>query len=148
MKNGNLLLVDDEPLILERLKLTLEEVADTIHTALNGVEALKIINKENIHCIVCDINMPKMNGVEVIKRVRADNNDVPFIFYTGHGTQDLMLEAIKYGAFDFLDKPNLDGLEEVIINALREGAKNHSKVATDKNCFVSEYQKLLTTLKK
>lgn len=143
MSKGNLLLVDDEPLLLKRLKSNLEEYADEIYTAENGIEALKIVKENQIHCIVCDINMPKMNGVQFIKTLREENNNTPLIFYTGHGNKDLMLEAIKYGAFDFLDKPHLEGLEEVIARGMKEGfVKRKLNQKTDDE-MISEYHKLL-----
>lgn len=147
MSKGNLLIVDDEPLILKNLRITLEDYADTIFMAGNGVEALEIEAKELIHCIICDINMPKMNGVEVIANLRAKGNDVPVIFYTGHGNQALMIEAAKHGAFDFLDKPNLDGLEDVVSRGMKQGfvrsKKSDKSKAEDLDAFISEYSKLL-----
>lgn len=144
MEKGNLLLVDDEPLLLKRLKANLESYADNIFTAENGLEALKVLEKEQIHCIICDINMPKMNGVQFIKAIREKNIDTPFIFYTGHGNKDLMLEAVKYGAFDFLDKPQLDGLEEVVARGMKEGFNKKVKNKKSADEQMSEYQKLLT----
>ncbi len=139
---GNLLIVDDEVLIVNNLKITLEEYASEIYSAHNGLEALEVLAKHEIHCIICDINMPKMNGVEFIKTIRANQNEVPVIFYTGHGNQALMLEVAKYGAFDFLDKPNLDGLEEVIKNGLNKGfSRNDNK--EDIASFECDYAKLL-----
>jgi two-component system nitrogen regulation response regulator NtrX len=147
MMKGNLLIVDDEPILLKNLRANLEEYADEIFVANNGLEALEIIAKEDIHCIICDINMPKMNGVEVIKRIREQNNDVPFIFYTGHGNKELMFEAIKYGAFDFLNKPYFDGLEEVVSRGMKNGFSRN--VPTDDTVeMMSEYQRLLQGLEK
>lgn len=138
---GNLLIVDDEPLLLQSLQYTLKDIAKKIFTAVNGKEALNIIAQNEIHCILCDINMPVMNGVELIKKIRADKLNVPFIFYTGHGNHELMLEAVKYGAFDFLDKPQLDGLAEVVQRGLGYGLGK--EVDADSSDFMSEYKKLL-----
>lgn len=140
MSQGNLLIIDDEVLIVTNLKITLEDQADKIFVAYNGLEALEILKTNEIHCIICDINMPKMNGVEFIKRIREDKIDIPLIFYTGHGNQELMMEAAKYGAFDFLDKPNLEGLEDVVAAGLKAGL---NKESTDERSFESDYQKLL-----
>jgi DNA-binding NtrC family response regulator len=143
MAKGNLLIVDDEPMILETLKFNLEDYADKIFTAENGLEALDVLDKQKIHCVVCDINMPKMNGVELIKAIRKNDNDIPFIFYTGHGNYDLMMEAVKYGAFDFLDKPNFDGLEDVISRGMKEGFDIKSGKTPDPDTYMSELKKLL-----
>lgn len=143
MAKGTLLIVDDEPDIVERLKLILEDYAENVLTATNGVEALQVVKDNEVHCIVCDINMPKMNGVEVIRNIRADGIQTPFVFYTAHGNKDLMLEAIKYGAFDFLNKPNLEGLEDVVSRGLSEGFTTPEDRALDEANFISEYRKML-----
>lgn len=146
MKKGNLLLVDDEALLLKRLKANLEDYADSIFLASDGIEALEVLSKESIHCVICDINMPRMNGVEVIKKLREQANNVPFVFYTGHGNNELMLEAAKYGAFDFLNKPSLDGIEEVVERGLKMGSTNSIINADSDAEIMSEYQKLLKSL--
>ncbi len=144
---GNLLIVDDETLLLKKLKLLLDFLADEVFTATNGKEALEVMKQQKIHCVICDINMPVMNGVDVIKSIRKDGIDVPFIFYTGHGNHELMLEAAKYGAFDFLNKPNLDGLEEVVERGLNVGTKSPTKPEAETD-FLSEYAQILKQLEK
>lgn len=146
MNKGNLLIVDDEPMLLKNLKAILEEYADTVFTATNGLEAIEVLKDNKIHCIICDINMPKMNGVEVIKKVRDEKNNVPFIFYTGHGNRELMMEAAKYGAFDFLDKPQLEGLEEVVALGMQNGFSQSQGETISDNDLMSEYQKMLKDL--
>jgi two-component system response regulator YesN len=123
MSKGNLLIVDDEPFILKTLKYSLSDYADNVFTANNGKEALEIIATSNIHCVVCDINMPVMTGIQVIRKLREEKNDVPLIFYTGHGNNELMKEAVRFGVFDFLNKPDLDGIEEVVVKGLKAGLK-------------------------
>lgn len=140
---GNLLIVDDEPILVKNMRNLLEDYADEIFTAGQGQEALEILRSQTIHCVVCDINMPVLNGVELIRKIREDKNEVPFIFYTGHGNRDLMLEAAKYGAFDFLNKPSLDNLEEIVERALNRGASDQNDPETD---FMSEYAQMLKEL--
>lgn len=131
MEKGNLLLVDDETILLKHMQSSLEDIADRIFVAENGIEALSILERESIQCIVCDINMPKMNGIEVIKRLHEKKVTIPFIFYTGHGSNDLMDEAARFGAFDFLNKPNLTGLEEVVERGLKSGRGEKSDEAAE-----------------
>lgn len=145
MNKGNLLLVDDEPLIVQSLQYILKNSADKIVVAGNGEEALRMFLSNEIHCILCDINMPIMNGVDLIKKLRADKFDVPFIFYTGHGSHELMLEAVKYGAFEFLNKPLLDGLNEAVMRGLRKGLGIDDN-SSDSADFMSEYKKLLAQI--
>lgn len=147
MAHGNLLIIDDEPLLLKTLKMNLEEFAENIFIADNGFDAIELFKKEKIDCIVCDINMPKMNGVQVIKAIRLLDGKVPFIFFTGHGNQELMLEAATYGAFDFINKPDFDDLEEVISRGLRDGFERKEYSEThDEEIYLSEYRKLLKSL--
>lgn len=141
MKRGNLLIIDDEPLILKTLEKILSDYADKIYTAERGAAGLELLKNNEIHCVICDINMPGMNGVEVVKTIRASGNDIPFIFYTGHGNRDLMLEAVKYGVFDFLNKPDLDGIEEVVSRGIKTGFdKAYLK---EDDSYLSDYDKLL-----
>jgi DNA-binding NtrC family response regulator len=138
--NGNLLIVDDEELLLDVLKYSMKRLADNVFTASNGADALKILKHETIHCIVCDINMPEMNGMEVLRNLRAMNFSTPFIFYTGNGNRELMKEAQKLGAMDFMEKPGHDGLEEVVTKGLRSGLNpdTHYEIT-----FESEYTQMI-----
>ncbi|MBD66459.1 MAG: hypothetical protein CME62_14705 [Halobacteriovoraceae bacterium] len=143
---GNLLLVDDEPLILKNLKFNLEDYAENIFTAENGLIALDVLAEQNIQCVVCDINMPKMNGVEVIKAIREKGNNVPFIFYTAHGNHELMMEVAQYGAFDFLNKPDLTGLEDSVIKGLKEGVSREQGSASSEAIKPGEVEDILLSL--
>lgn len=143
-RKGNLLIVDDEEMILERVQILLEDIADSIYVATNGKEALGVLEKESVDCILCDINMPVMNGIEFIKAVRAKNNNTPFIFYTGHGSREHMLEVIKYGAFDFLNKPALENLEDIVSRGLAAGVG--AEIPKTEDDYVSEYHKLMEEL--
>jgi two-component system nitrogen regulation response regulator NtrX len=142
MSKGNLLIIDDEELLAQNISFLLKSHAEKIFTANNGLEALPILQQEKIHCVICDIAMPKMNGVELIKNVRAGGSQIPFIFYTAYLQSELMMEAAKYGAFDFLSKPDFDGLEEVVSRGLKEGftRKTDSDVKQE---MLSEYEKIL-----
>ena len=144
-KKGNLLIIDDEVILLEKTAILLEDIADEIFTADNGQLGLEILSSNEINCIICDINMPNMNGVEVLKSIREKELQTPFIFYTGHGSRELMKEAIKLGAFDFIDKPNLEGLEEIASRGLSQGITSSNGNTEDDNAnFISEYKKLLS----
>ncbi len=143
-RKGNLLIVDDEEIILERVAILLEDITDEVFTAINGKEALDIISAERVDCILCDINMPVMNGIELIKEVRRRNIDTPFIFYTGHGSREHMLEVVKYGAFDFLNKPALDNLEDIVTRGLAAGVGKRVEKSQEEH--LTEYHQLLEEL--
>ena len=142
MLKGNLLLIDDEVLLLERTAILLEDIADTVFTADSGVGGLKLLEEEEIHCIVCDINMPGMNGVEVLEAVREIRPDLPFIFYTGHGSRELMKKAVKLGAFDFVDKPFLQGLEDIASAGLQLGTGQINTASKADLNIETEFKKL------
>lgn len=139
----NLLIIDDEELLLENMRFLLAPHADKIFTATNGKSGLKIIDSEEIHCVICDITMPVMNGVEFIKETRARKNEVPIVFYSAYGSHEMMMEVSKYGAFDFLKKPDFQDLELVVKRGLEEGFKRKHYQQRDPGEFISEYQQLL-----
>lgn len=147
VEDSKILIVDDEEHIINVLKLILKSYFKNILTAQNGAEALNIINKEkNISCVLSDINMPIMDGISLIKNVRKTKNDVPFIFFTAYGNEQLMLEAIKYGAFDFVDKPYFDNLEKIVKKAVESNFSKEDK-EQQKDDFITNYQKLLNEKK-
>ena len=142
MKIKSLLIIDDETLLVENLKFLLGGFADTIYTANNGKEGLKVLEAQAIHCVICDITMPVMNGIELIKEVRRRNISVPFIFYSAYGNREMMLEVAKYGAFEFLKKPDFQGLEDVISRGSEGGFHRHVATASTSE-VLSEYQRIL-----
>lgn len=111
---GNLLLIEDEQELSESMKELLEDEAKEIFIANNGAEALSIIQENKIDCVVSDIKMPVMDGLKFIKIARERGFDMPVIFFTGHGTEQLKKEARALGATDLLMKPNFMHLELAI----------------------------------
>ena len=118
---GNLLIVDDEPILLSNLEYLLQNSADKVFVAANGAEALELFTKNDIHCILCDVSMPVMDGMEFLREVRKVDTTVPFIFYTGHGSEILMNEAKTLGIFGFLNKPLMERLFEIVKEGLMKG---------------------------
>lgn len=108
---GNLLLIEDEQELSESMKELLEDEAKQIFIANNGAEALNIIEENKIDCIVSDIKMPVMDGLKFMKIARERGYDMPIIFFTGHGTEQLKKEVRELGATDLLMKPNFLMLE-------------------------------------
>jgi DNA-binding NtrC family response regulator len=136
----NLLIIDDEELLLNNLSRILKKHATHVFTAPNAYEGHQILRNQEIHCVICDISMPGMTGVELIKKVREEENHIPFIFYTAHANHELMKEAAKYGAFDFLSKPHFEELEAVVARGLTEG---FNRKEGDKGNPEGEYSRLL-----
>ena len=111
---GNLLLIDDEAELSQSMKELLEDEAKHIFIANNGEEALVILEKNNIHCVVSDIKMPVMDGLNFLRIARERGHEQPIIFFTGHGTEQLKREVRELGAADLLMKPNFLMLELAI----------------------------------
>lgn len=111
---GNLLLIEDEEELSESMKELLEDEAQEIFVANNGAEALIIIQENKIDCVVSDIKMPIMDGLKFMKIARERGFEMPIIFFTGHGTEQLKKEVRDLGATDLLMKPNFLMLEHSI----------------------------------
>jgi DNA-binding NtrC family response regulator len=99
-----LLIVDDEPLILEVLSEHFKAEYD-VETALNGADALGAILRARPDAVMLDINMPRMNGVEVLKDIRQIDESIVVIMVTANEQVSLAAEALKNGAFGYVPKP-------------------------------------------
>jgi len=115
---SNLLIVDDEIELTQNMKELLEDDVQKIFLAHNGEEALEILKSEKIDCIISDIRMPVMDGLTMFEVAKERGISSPFIFYTGHGSQELKDRVLELGAFDLLTKPNFINLEMAIKEAL------------------------------
>ncbi len=101
----HVLVVDDEEDVRETLSSVLKNLDYIPHVASNGVEALEVLKREKIDVVLSDLYMPEMDGIELLKRVRATDNKVVFLMITAHPTIETAVEAIKKGAYDYLSKP-------------------------------------------
>ena len=102
---SRILIVDDEASIRETLKEILTYEGYEIDVAEDGEQALDMLKKTEYDVALCDIKMPKIDGLELLDRVKGIADDVTFIMISGHGTIDTAVEATKRGAFDFIAKP-------------------------------------------
>ncbi len=99
------LLVDDEPLFLEASKQFLEKEADIFcETCESSAAALELLSTRNFDAIVSDYDMPEMDGIALLKRVRTLDPDLPFIILTGRGREEVVIEALNHGADFYLQK--------------------------------------------
>jgi len=106
MASYNVLIVDDDPDMGKLLKRRIEKEAPhfLIETLVSGPAALDYIKQKRVDCILSDYQMPGMNGMELLSNINEQGYDVPLIFITGHGNEDLAREAFKQGAFDYFTK--------------------------------------------
>ena len=115
-----LLIEDEEPIrrVLSKI-LTEENKGYEITESEDGKDGFLKLTKDDYDLVLCDIKMPKMDGVEVLQNVRENGIDIPFIMLTGHGNISTAVEAMKAGAFDFISKPpDLNRLLTSVRNAL------------------------------
>lgn len=98
--------VDDEPSFSDLVATFLEREDDriTVHTATRADEGRKMLSNHEIDCIVSDHDMPGQNGIEFLETVREEYPDLPFILYTGKGSEEVASEAISKGVSDYLQK--------------------------------------------
>ena len=115
-----LLIEDEEPIrrVLSKI-LTEENKGYQIIESEDGKDGFLKLTKEDYDLVLCDIKMPKMDGVEVLQKVRENGVNIPFIMLTGHGNISTAVEAMKAGAYDYISKPpDLNRLLTAVRNAL------------------------------
>ncbi len=116
---AKILVIDDEKPIRDTLKEILEYEDHKVETATDGYEGLEKANGTHYDIVLCDIKMPNMDGIEVLEKLMEKNPDVPVIMISGHGSIETAVEALKKGAYDFIEKPlELNRLLVTIRNAL------------------------------
>ncbi len=101
----NILIIDDEKAIRKTLVEILSFEGYQIDEAGDGDEGLKKFSDKNYDLVLCDIKMPKMDGIEFLEKAKQINGDIPIIIISGHGNIETAVEAVKRGAFDYISKP-------------------------------------------
>ena len=116
-------MIDDEKSIRKTLKDILEYEKYQVEEAADGVEGFNMLKSGKFDVVLCDIKMPKIDGIEVLEKVMQLNPEIPFVMISGHGTIETAVEAVKKGAFDFIAKPlDLNRLLVTIRNAIDKNA--------------------------
>ena len=118
---NSILIVDDERGIRETLRGVLEDEGFDVETVESGEACLKAVEATNFGCILLDVWLPQIDGLETLKRLRENGNDSAVVMISGHGNIETAVNATKLGAFDFIEKPL--SLERTIItvkNALKQ----------------------------
>ena len=118
---AKILVIDDEKSIRNALRDILEYEKYSVDDAADGLEGIELVKKNQYDAILCDIKMPKMDGIEVLEKIMT-LSDTPVVMISGHGNIETAVEAIKKGAFDFISKPlDLNRLLITVRNALDKG---------------------------
>jgi DNA-binding NtrC family response regulator len=124
---ADILIIDDERAIRKTLSEILSFEGYKVEEAADGEEGLKKFKEKNYDLVLCDIKMPKLDGIEFLQRAGETNPDIPIVMISGHGNIETAVEAVKKGAYDFISKPpDLNRLLITIRNAM------------DKSTLVSE----------
>ena len=124
---ARILIIDDEKSIRRTLREILEYENFKVEEAGDGLEGLNLAQKEKFDIILCDIKMPKMDGMEALDKLMEAAVDAPVIMISGHGNIETAVEAVKKGAYDFIQKPlDLNRLLVTVRNAL-----DKSKLVTE-----------------
>ena len=114
-----ILIIDDEKAICNTLKEILEYEKYEVDIANDGMEGIRKIQSSNFDLVLCDIKMPKMDGLEVLTKIQEIKPEIPVVMISGHGTIETAVDAIRKGAFDYISKPpDLNRLLVTVRNAL------------------------------
>ncbi len=136
MTKEKILIIDDEASICSALKGILEDEGFLAKTAESGEQGLELLKSQNVDLVLLDIWLPKMSGIDVLKKIKAMEESPPVVMISGHGTIETAVTATKLGAHDFLEKPL--SLEKVVLtvrNALRQ------KKLEEENILLRERQR-------
>ena len=132
-----ILIIDDERAIRRALREILEFEECTVAEAENGKDGLEAIKSQQPDLVFCDIKMPQMDGMDVLQEMQKAGLDAPMVMISGHGTVETAVQAIKMGAFDFIEKP-LD-LNRILVTLRNVRDRNH---------LVQETKQLKSTVKR
>ena len=135
-----LLIIDDDESIKESLRITLSQAGYKIFVAEDAERGLEQFDRFHPDLIICDLKLPKMNGIEFLKRVKKSDGYLPFIMITAYDDSHSTIEAIQQGAYDYIEKPlDVERLKVTIKRAL-EGRKisEHLSVTISKD--LDEYK--------
>lgn len=140
-----LIIEDEEPIRRVLVRILIDENKNfQITEAKNGKEGISYLKKEKFDLVLCDIKMPKMDGIEVLQETKTNNINIPFIILTGHGNLETAVDAMKLGAYDFISKPpDLNRLLTTVRNALENKSlrienKKLRKKISKKNQIIGE----------
>lgn len=162
----HILVVDDEPDLLEVLSDDIMSLGYKVTTAENGKVALGYMQQVKdgsiwFDAVLSDINMPQMSGLAMLEKVRELQLETPFVFLSGHGDKEKAIQAMRFGALDFLEKPyQRDNLLQIVKKAAELGVAIHeiefeiqsliskSKLSPEDTAKMVQVQRTLLKIKK
>jgi PAS domain S-box-containing protein len=132
-----ILLIDDDTAFVDLAKARLRnKLPDAeIIVCTDPQEGREILSSEDINCVVSDYDMPEIDGVELLKEIRADHPTLPFILFTGKGSEEVADEAISAGVSDYLQKGGTSDVFEILANRIQNHIDKYQTEQRLKQCF-------------
>ena len=124
---ATILIVDDKEMMRDSLSLALARAGHKIVTTGDPTEGVALVRQHRPACVITDLKMPKMDGIELLQKIRADQPDVPVVLMTAFATINTAVQAMKFGAFDYVQKP----FESEEITVIVDRAIEHGKLVQD-----------------
>jgi FixJ family two-component response regulator len=126
--------IDDDEAVRDSLRMLLKSLGLTNSVYASAFEFMEEYDPDRHSCLVCDIRMPTMSGLELQQRLLGDGSEMPIIFITGHGDVPMAVNAMKAGAFDFIQKPFrdqdlIDRIHKALQQDKRQRAARHEEFA-------------------
>lgn len=128
---SHILVVEDSPTQAREIQLMLEDAGFAVNTAANGREALRAIAQDVPDLVLTDLQMPEMDGLELVENVRLKHPSVPVILMTAYGSEKIAIQALQRGAASYVPKKNLDrDLAETVVTVLEvsKADRNHQRL--------------------
>lgn len=116
-----LLIIDDERSILDLLRVVFQKEGYQVETSLSASKALELIEKHDFDLVISDIKLPEMSGMEILRKVKKEKPEIPFVMITAYGSIKQAVEALKAGALDYVVKPfDVEELKIVVAHGLEK----------------------------
>lgn len=121
---AKIMVIDDEQGVCDLLRKVFEPEGYEVKTEIDPVKALELVEKEKPNCILLDIKMPKIDGIELLSKIKQFNKDISVIMITGYGNLESAMESMKLGAYDYITKPfDLEFIKNMVKRCLESGGE-------------------------
>ena len=140
VESKRVLIADDEINIRRVLEAILKRDGYDVVTAANGEEALARMGR-GIHTVITDLKMPGIDGMALLRRLSVDHPDVPVVMITAHGSVENAVEAVKLGAFDYVEKPfDQEQIRQIIAKAIKTYALSRRETGPEETSSVGRFR--------
>jgi putative two-component system response regulator len=130
LAKGTLIIVDDDPFVLESLVALLTDYGYLVYAFRNGNDAVEVFRKNSVDCVLTDVHMAEITGIELLDKIRNIDRETPVILMTAYAELDVAVDALKKGAFDFIIKPYKP---LYLLHAIEKGVQYKKLTQIEKN---------------